>query len=409
MLKSVTIENFFSFGEKTTIKLNPQVNVLLGINGSGKTNFLRAIRLLYESVAGEGFERLFTEKWGGFQGVANFSDQQKGFIRLLFEFDQTIVADATPQPHHVFRENPCYEITVRPLGTTGYFLEERAYSGEFNYLMIRNGKGKISMRDPEIGKIRLKEESELNIGEGNDPISFKTTELVLRQFEDPVRFLPLFKLKRAIESMAIYDSFNTSPSSPVRLPTQAVSTTRLNPDGSNLTPLLNSLENRNAIAYEQLIQQLGRINPNFRDISISNQGSYQHLALRERNLARSVQSEHISDGTLRYLMLSAIALNPERGRILGVDEPENGLHPDMLNTVTTALKDAANNHTQLIVATHSPLVINAFEPEDVLVFDKTANNATSVKTLDDEELENYFDQYTLGQLWLMGKIGAKRW
>jgi predicted ATPase len=219
----------------------------------------------------------------------------------------------------------------------------------------------------------------------------------------------LFKLKRAIENMAVYDSFNTSSSSPVRLPTQAVSTMRLNSDGSNLAPLLNSLENRSSNAYDQIIQQIGRINPNFRDISISNQASYQHLALREKSLARSIQAEHISDGTLRYLMLLAIAFNPERGRILGVDEPENGLHPDMLNTVTTVLKDATNDHTQLILATHSPLVINAFEPEDVLVFDKTANNETSVKSPDDEELEEYFDQYTLGQLWLMGKIGAKRW
>jgi chromosome segregation ATPase len=59
MLTKVTLENFFSFAEPTTIELNPEINVLIGINGSGKSNFLKAIRLLYDSIAGEGFEKTF--------------------------------------------------------------------------------------------------------------------------------------------------------------------------------------------------------------------------------------------------------------------------------------------------------------------------------------------------------------
>ena len=66
MIKKVIIENFFSFKEEHTITLNPGINVLLGINGSGKTSFLNAFRLLYEGVAGNGFEALFQTRWGGF-------------------------------------------------------------------------------------------------------------------------------------------------------------------------------------------------------------------------------------------------------------------------------------------------------------------------------------------------------
>ena len=70
MLKRITLENFFSFGEPTTIELNPGVNLLVGINGSGKSNFLKAIRLLHEAVAGKGFEKTFLQEWGGFANVA---------------------------------------------------------------------------------------------------------------------------------------------------------------------------------------------------------------------------------------------------------------------------------------------------------------------------------------------------
>lgn len=411
MLRSVSVENFFSFGEGSLpIELNPSINILLGINGSGKTNFLRAIRLLYESVAGEGegFEKMFT-RWGGFQGVANYSGKKKMFIRLRFEFDHEAIARTLPQPQYNFRQNPIYQIIIRPLGSTGYFLEETASVGEFIFMKIENGKGLISARNPDTGKIKLESQSDLSIGNGNESPSFKTPELVLRQFEDPVRFLPLYTLKRAIESLVIYDYFNTSPQSPVRAPVQSANATRLSSDGSNLTSLLNSLQHNHSLAYETLIQQITRINPYFKNISFSNQGSYLHLALREQNLDRSIPIEHISDGTLRYLMLLVIALNPESGYVLGIDEPENGLHPDMLNTITTLLKDAARRDVQLLIATHSPLVLNAFELEDLLIFSKNERNETIVERLDEDDLDEYLSQYTLGQIWLMGKIGAKRW
>ncbi len=71
MLKSITLENFFSFKEKQTIHLNKGVSVLVGINGSDKSNFIKAIRLLYEGVAGIGFEKVFLQEWVGFSPNAN--------------------------------------------------------------------------------------------------------------------------------------------------------------------------------------------------------------------------------------------------------------------------------------------------------------------------------------------------
>ncbi|MCI5139963.1 MAG: chromosome segregation protein SMC, partial [Candidatus Electrothrix sp. AR1] len=66
MIAKITLENFFSFRHPTTIELNPDINILLGINGSGKSNFLKALRLLHESIIGSGLEKVFLKEWSGF-------------------------------------------------------------------------------------------------------------------------------------------------------------------------------------------------------------------------------------------------------------------------------------------------------------------------------------------------------
>lgn len=84
MLKQVTIENFFSFREKEVINLSNTINVLLGINGSGKSSFINAIRLLYEGVAGKGFAECFQNQWGGFHSVANMNISEADYIKLTY-------------------------------------------------------------------------------------------------------------------------------------------------------------------------------------------------------------------------------------------------------------------------------------------------------------------------------------
>ena len=67
MIKKIAVQNFFSFGAEQTIELNADTNILVGINGTGKSNFIKAIRLLQEGIKGD-FEKLFSQKWGGFRG-----------------------------------------------------------------------------------------------------------------------------------------------------------------------------------------------------------------------------------------------------------------------------------------------------------------------------------------------------
>ena len=96
MIKEIRLRNFFSFKEETIVHLNSGVNILLGINGSGKTSFINAFRLLYEGVCGDGFENLFQKEWGGYVNVSNaVADNTAKSIDLILALGPTLGEDYT--------------------------------------------------------------------------------------------------------------------------------------------------------------------------------------------------------------------------------------------------------------------------------------------------------------------------
>lgn len=411
MIKNITLENFFSFNEKTTIELNPKINILVGINGSGKSNFIKAIKLLHDSVIGEGFEKIFLKDWGGFDLVGNFNNTQADFIKIIYEFDGNAITKAVRNKGFIFNGNLFYEIIVHKSGNTSYYLEERIYqpsrrAGQpsFKYLDIKNGNGVISTRASD-GDVSFQHYPKKEDGE----ITFKTQELVLRQISDPDRYYPLYTLKRAIEGLVVYDYFDTTLKSKIRQPEVFGTEDKLLPNGENLAQILNRLKNRHTLHYERLQDLIKKINPHFIDTSFDLLGSLLYLVLRENKLSRAVGAQHISDGSLRYLLLLTIFLNPENGSLICIDEPEIGLHPDMTNTIARAIKDTTHNGSQIIIATHSPLLLNSFELDEILIFEKNENNSSVVmrKTMDD--FKDWDEDFLVGQMWLRGELGGKRW
>jgi predicted ATPase len=405
MISKITLENFFSFRHPTTIELNHDINILVGINGSGKSNFIKAIHLLAESIVGNGLEKIFLKDWGGFHSVINFNPEEKDYIKLSFEFDKNVIKNVM---RFSFPNNPIYEISIFPAGTTSYYLKEKLYSKhikpddkDFIYMEMDNAQGIISIR--EGGKVGIQ-----RYPQENSQSNFRTTEPVLKQISDPDRFSPLFTLKRALEELSVYYYFDTSINSSIRQPSSYGTETKLLPDGQNLMTILNNIKNNHPLNYDQIEEAVKKINPYFKDISFNFIGSKLYLVLREKYLYRSVSIEHISDGTLHYLLLLSVLFNPERGCLVCIDEPETSLHPDMINTISQAMKQASNS-TQLIIATHSPLLLNSFDIDDILIFEKNNNNETKVFVKSSDEFDEWTEDYLAGQAWLQGLIGGKRW
>ena len=404
MLKSVIIKDFFSFRGNTKISLSHGQNLLLGINGSGKTSFINALRLLTEGICGSGVENLIQTQWGGYSQILNCTGREKSDnIQITYVFDCDEINKFNKSK--IFHSDVFYQVTINPLGTTDYFLEEKLWTKhslnkerDFVYLDFHNGQGRISKR--------TRDEAVVFQDYSNGDISGR--ELVLKQINDPIQFLPIHTVKKAVESMSVYNSFDTGETSKIRRVAEYSTGTRLWKNGENLTQLLNDLRNNNSLDFEKIEEELHKVNPSYKNIEINNITGQAYLSLREKNLNKTIGALHISDGTLRFLLLETVFLNPNKGAFIAIDEPERGLHPDMIRSVAEMIKSAAQN-SQLIIATHSPHLLNQFDLDDVIVFEKDETNSTLIKKLSDSDFSDYDGQLLPGQLWLNGEIGGKRW
>ena len=195
---------------------------------------------------------------------------------------------------------------------------------------------------------------------------------------------------------------------PLRRPTEYNQGERLLASGNNLSYLLNNLKNQHSFEFEKIEELMKDVNPNYKSIDFSLLGSQIYLSIREKNIGHTIDALHMSDGTLRFLLLLSIFYNPNCGYIIGMDEPETGLHPDMIKSVANMLKQVAKS-TQLILATHSPLLLNQFKLDDILVFDKNKENHTIVNTPKESDFEDWEGAFLPGQMWLYGVLGGKRW
>jgi predicted ATPase len=131
--------------------------------------------------------------------------------------------------------------------------------------------------------------------------------------------------------------------------------------------------------------------------------------IKEDGLNSRTPASRLSDGTLRWLMLLIILLDPAPPPVICIDEPELGLHPDILPTLADLFREASTR-TQLIITTHSRSFLDSFSetPEAVCICEKVGGS-TVIERLDAERLKIWLDEYSLGRLWTSGEIGGNRW
>lgn len=196
--------------------------------------------------------------------------------------------------------------------------------------------------------------------------------------------------------------------SKLRMPAEYSAEKRLRRSGENLANLLNFIKLNNSFDFDRLEERLVNVNPNYRSIDIANLYGQSYLMLREKNMRSAVGAMHISDGTLRFLLMESIFYNPSRGAIVALDEPERGMHPDMICSVAEMMKSASES-SQLIAATHSPYLLNQFKLKDILIFEKNNVNISTVERLSEDDFPDWEGEYLPGQMWLMGQLGGKRW
>lgn len=176
------------------------------------------------------------------------------------------------------------------------------------------------------------------------------------------------------------------------------------PSMVNLGLVLNELEHQDP--WPRFLEYMRRFLPRFRRLTTKVQGGSVQIYLHEDGLRTPIPATRLSDGTIRILALLAALLLPRKAPLLCIEEPELGLHPDALAIIAELLVEA-KTQTQVIVTTHSDVLVSALteEADSVLVSDYV-DGGTEFRRVDPGKLEKWLEQYRLGEIWRMGKLGG---
>ncbi|MGL4208753.1 MAG: AAA family ATPase, partial [Candidatus Adiutrix sp.] len=234
-----------------------------------------------------------------------------------------------------------------------------------------------------------------------------TDQSILAQRRDPDIYPEITYMAKKFPQIHLYRDWILGRNSTPRLPQKLDGpTSYLLPDCSNLVLLLSQILKDNT-RKKKILSALNDLNPAIEDVGFDIVSSTGQIFFNEDK--GPIPATRLSDGTLRYLVLLTILLNPNPASLICIEEPELGLHPDVLPTVAKLLQEASLEK-QLIVTTHSDILIDALSetPQSVIVCE-SSNHGTQLHRLNEDNLKPFLKDYRLGELWMSGELGGTRW
>ena len=384
-LHNIKLQNLLSFGPDGIDLPLRDLNVLIGPNGSGKSNLIESISLLQSAP------RLLASPVRDGGGISDWLWKGKSHCVATVE----VIID-NPDGNIPLRHVMSITESSRRFELVDERIENKTPDvGEtdvYFYYRYQNNHPVLNVKD---GKRFLKREDV-------DP-----EQSIISQRKDPDQYPEITYLGEQYDKIRIYREWSFGRYTPPRLPQKADQRSDfLEEDFVNLGLVLSRLREEPR-AKARILEMLDRLYPGIDDFGVRIEGNTVQVFFQEGDF--TVPATRLSDGTLRYLCLLAILCHPEPPPLVCIEEPELGLHPDIMPTLAELLKDASTR-TQLIVTTHSETLIDALSesPEDVIVCEK--NEGSSVmRRLDAESLRTWLSDYGLGQLWRRGEIGGNRW
>lgn len=364
MLTHVSLRGFKSIKD-IDLELRP-LNILIGANGAGKSNLVSFFKMLNEMMGGR------LQAYIGTAGRAH---------TLLYYGPQTTPQmEATLQFEVATGLNTYHMRLFHAAGDTLIFAEET-----LNFL--RTGW--------------LGQPQEVQLGAGH-----QETRLGEAASNEAVARVLIGLLGRC----HVYQFHDTSATARVRQYCYVGDDRWLLPDAGNLAAILYRLRQQDETpAYKRIVGAIQQIAPFFADFDLSPTGPGNReiiLNWREKASDQLFGPHQLSDGTLRAMALITLLLQPvhELPTLIVVDEPELGLHPVAQQLVGALLKKASC-HCQVLVATQSAALLETFDPEDVIVVDR-AERQSMFRRLEAAPLQEWLQDYTLGQLWEKNVLGG---
>lgn len=396
-LKSIRPVNLLSFGPDTQqIELRP-LNILIGPNGGGKSNLVEILGLLKDLTTGEPWATILetggVDEWI-WKGAPR-SDKALSPTPSV-EIGYRAIAGNPQRNYKVeFAKNPAtYSFSVR---SETLWSEDHPSDGRQIYV-------NRAANSPDSAFIYVGT-SEMSKAQALD-----TERSLLAQLVDPFNYEEIFYLGQKLSKVALYRDWifgvDANPRDPQPV---GLRSTNLEEDLRNLAQVLKAWRDRGEQrAFDQLRELMQQFYEPTRDVDAELVGTHIRVFIKESS-GFNTPAIRLSDGTIRWLALLIILLNPTPAPVTCIEEPELGLHPDMVGTLADLLREASTR-TQLIVTTHSTGVVDAFsdEPESVCVCEKV-EGSTRIRRLDRDQLATWLEDYSLGPLWASGQIGGNRW
>lgn len=362
-LDTITVKGFKSIASIEKLKLGA-INVVIGPNGSGKSNFIGVFSFLH--AIREGRLQDYVIKAGGAEKVLHFGSKMTQELHIHISFK-----DGRDQ----------YEIALQPTDADELVPKtERAYFWDKK----RYPKGPYSKDLP-----RVEKEAGISAPNLSGVASYVSDHL---------------------DRWRLYHFHDTSSTSPMKKTADVNDNRYLRPDGSNLAAFLYYLRERHETSYSLICRTVQRVAPFFNEFQLEPQKLNPEkirLEWQHKGSDAYFDVSSLSDGTLRFIALATLFFQPEsyRPSVILVDEPELGLHPYAITLLASLIKQASIK-TQVIVSTQSPLLLDNFQPEDVLVADRE-DGSTQFTRLESAKLETWLQDYSLGQLWEKNELGGR--
>ena len=393
LIRSIRLQNLLSYGSDTPrLELEP-LNVLIGPNASGKSNLIEALSLL--AATPRDLQAPIRE--GGGVGDWIWKGTQKPAQASL---DVTVYH---PEGFMPLRHKLAFtEAGGRFLLVDEAVENEQATGSSLSpyfYYAYQRGHPAINVRT-------IADDSDARTERGLRREDVSPEQSILSQRRDPDIYPELTYLASRYERMRFYREWNLGRYTAPRLPQKTdLPGDILLEDAGNLGLVLNDLQNRPDLK-RLILERLRTFYDRITDVTTKIHGGTVQIFLHEEGLKHPVPATRLSDGTLRYLCLLAILCHPEPPSLVCIEEPELGLHPDVIPTIAEMLIDAARR-TQLVVTTHSDVLVDALSgyPEAVVVCER-GQQGTELRRLDPAQLKEWLEHYRLGELWQMGEIGG---
>jgi predicted ATPase len=353
-IEKLSIHGFKSIRELNNLSLN-NLNVLIGANGAGKSNFISFFRLLARLMAGE--LNYYVAKSGGPDALLHYGRKR------------------TPQMSaEMYFGNNGYKLELEPTQSNSLIFAKEAF--------YWNMRGDFPLG---VGHAETKSGSGI--------------QRIIASYVVP-----------SVKSWIVYHFHDTSDSAPMKQPCALNDNGWLRPDGANLAAYLYRLREQFPDHYRRIVDTIRLVAPFFSDFQLRpnplDPNSIQ-LEWNEKGSDFPFLGYQLSDGSLRFICLATVLLQPDElmpSTIL-FDEPELGLHPYAIELLASLMQQTSLMH-QVIVSTQSVELLNQFEPKDVIVVDRENDQSTFAR-LDPSKLSVWLEEYSLGELWKRNVFGGR--